>query len=483
MKTVNLFRLNPVTLKELRQMVRSKLVSTGLIVFLFLQLAAVSIALLISRNSVHNAADLYGQGLGSSVFGTVSVLLAGVLLLGIPLFISIRMAMEKSNERMDLQFTTVLTPSQFVDGKIVSAVVLMLLFASTSLPFLMLAYLLRGVDVFAMLRTFAFISVEAICVFYLALLVGSMNISKVFRILLMIGMVNIMIPLIGGITAAAAFGLNDVKAWQVVVAFLMIATGCAMVRSLTAALLAPPHANSVRPLRRLVLLAWVLWGIAAASTSLVDKKIGWIFAWALISVLISIFMLVLAVSSRPGCSRRVLSEISRRKGMRFIQFPFFTGAENGICFTMLMGLVSVLVFQILFQSASYVGHDEASMPLFLLSFFCYAGAFLLTMRLLWHALFCRFMTHKLVGIIAILLMMLSCVLPYLLTMSDPSDRDSIAQYWPGNFAATFGDDKSEIEQYHTIVSCAWCILAAVFFLPIEIRAFAKFRPPDLNGPV
>ena len=45
------FALNPVTLKELRQMVRSRLVSTGLIAFLFLQVALVSIALLTARSA------------------------------------------------------------------------------------------------------------------------------------------------------------------------------------------------------------------------------------------------------------------------------------------------------------------------------------------------------------------------------------------------------------------------------------------------
>ena len=60
--------LNPVTLKELRQMVRSRLVSSGLIAFLFLQVAVVSIALLTARSA---SSDPLGQSYGTVVFGTV----------------------------------------------------------------------------------------------------------------------------------------------------------------------------------------------------------------------------------------------------------------------------------------------------------------------------------------------------------------------------------------------------------------------------
>ena len=61
------FALNPVTLKELRQMVRSRLVSSGLIAFLFLQVAVVSIALLAARSA---SSDPLGQSYGDVVFDT-----------------------------------------------------------------------------------------------------------------------------------------------------------------------------------------------------------------------------------------------------------------------------------------------------------------------------------------------------------------------------------------------------------------------------
>ena len=174
------FALNPVTLKELRQMVRSRLVSTGLIAFLFLQVAVVSIALLTARSA---SSDPLGQSYGNVVFGTVTAMLGFMLLLGIPGFVSARMAAERSADRLDLQFTTALAPTQFIDGKIAAAAVLMLLFASTSLPFLMLAYLLRGVDVFTMLRSFGFLLVLALCVCHVVLFLGSIRLSKALRML------------------------------------------------------------------------------------------------------------------------------------------------------------------------------------------------------------------------------------------------------------------------------------------------------------
>lgn len=481
MRTKRGLGFNPVTLKELRQLVRSRLVSTGLIVFLFLQLACVSIALLIARGNATNPAELYGKGIGMAVFGTVTVLLGGVLLLAIPLFISIRMAMEKSAERMDLQFTTTLQPTQFVDGKIVSAITLMLLFASTSLPFLMLAYLLRGVDVFIMLRMLGFLSFLAVCLSYLSLLVGAMNVSKVFRILILVGGSLMLVPFVTGVTSWMMFGVDSFKLRHVLLVLAIAGTGCALVRALAAAILSPPHANSIRPLRQLVVAAWTGWGAAAGITTAVDEEIGWLLAWAIVFAILANFLLMVSVSTVSGCSRRVLAEVSRRGTVRRLQFLLFTGGENGICFSLLLGVLTGGVFLAVLHTAPFVDSDELEMGPFLLSFLCYPAAFLLTVRLFWQAVLHRFMTHRIVGVVALVLIALNSLLPFLLTVTHSSD--AFALFWPGNFVAAMDSDSThgEVAFYHMAVSGLWFLTLLVVFVPGFRKAYGRFRPPEGPG--
>ena len=64
----------------------------------------------------------------------------------VPLYSGGRMSLERSNADMDLLYVTTLSPGAIVRGKYLTATALTLLIFSASMPFMILTYLLRGID-------------------------------------------------------------------------------------------------------------------------------------------------------------------------------------------------------------------------------------------------------------------------------------------------------------------------------------------------
>lgn len=472
------FALNPVTLKELRQMVRSRLVSGGLIAHLFLQLAVVALVVLASKDIV---ADLFGEGLGKVVFGVSAAMLALMALLAIPSFIGTRLAAERNAAKLDLQFITVLAPTQFIDGKIAAAGIITLLFASTSLPFMMLAYLLRGVDVFMMLRIFASILAAGVGASYLALVFGSLNISKAFRILFVVGLVQVALPMGGALAVAGA--TTEFHLGQAVLALAGIATVCAIARAFAAAGISPPHANSAYLLRRVVLAAWILWGAIAFIAAFVCGEASFGVLWGVLSMVAAGFMLLHAVSSKSGNSRRVLAEASRRFRIRLLQYPLFTGAENGIAFAVLLGvatLVGFVGFASLAEASSRLrGSDTGEALVVLALLLTYPAAYLLSARLVWERFLRGAMNARYVGVLGLGLGALLSSLPYLLTIQTGGTAQNVAQLFPGNLAgALFSVENNDGQALmHILVAAAWSLGCLLLLMPRLRRSFADFRPP------
>jgi hypothetical protein len=286
------FGVNPVTLQELRQMVRSRLVAIGLMAFLFIQLIGVGFVLLTEVGSAE-ALDggLYGKALGQGVFGVVFLLLSCIVLLCGPLFMGARMAIERGKEYLDLQFTTSLKPRQFVDGKIASAVVLILFFSSAALPFLVLSYLLRGVDIFRELVAFAALLVTAVCVLYGVLFLATVNMSRAFRLFILLGVVAVLLAAIGSINATCTGMVSTSSSlWKGAAGELMglgvvlfaIFSFCALARVFSVAVLSPAQSNRSVAVRVLATALWIVWGVLAAIAMAVKHDSGYLYAWALV---------------------------------------------------------------------------------------------------------------------------------------------------------------------------------------------------------
>ena len=100
------FRINPVTLKELRQLVRSRLILWGMAVLPILLLVTTAIVLSSEMHDMSPMEVTYGKGLGGGPLIAVAVI-TGIVTCGlIPLFTSIKTAIETSKTSLGLEFTT-----------------------------------------------------------------------------------------------------------------------------------------------------------------------------------------------------------------------------------------------------------------------------------------------------------------------------------------------------------------------------------------
>ena len=486
-----LFALNPVTLKELRQMVRSRLVATGLIAFLLMQLIGVSLVLLTVRSEAHSSAGLYGSALGEGVFHTVYFLLSGIVLLCIPLFMGTRMGIERAKEQLDLQFTTALKPRQFVDGKIASAVVLILMFASASLPFLVLSYLLRGIDLFTVLWSFCGLLVVAVCCLYGILFLGVIGVSRVFRIFLLLGVIFALLFIMGWVNIGSAAWMASgrglpLSSWDEIAGFaltlLLIVSGCALARVVTVAALSPPHANRGLPVRACITAAWLLWGLVCLAYAGVKRDAGSVTVWGLLSVLAAAVLLAVAASMPGGHSRRVLAAVSPRAWVRLVQFVFFSGVEGGMVWALSLGLCTVASLVALNLCLPHL-HNGAELTTGNLSaIFLYLSAIVCSVRAAWVYALKRVLSHRLVGVIALVMVALGSLLPYLLTLDSSAADASHASRWFGNVVSTFDSDNADL-RFHIAYSSVWAMLAWSACMPSVFGAFRRFRRPVQDAPV
>lgn len=168
--------INPIVVRELRQAVRGRFITVGLMLFLMVLLTAEAVTM---------SDNISGKELAHIVFSMLSV----VCLILIPILFGVRSALERERENMDLLFVSTLSPRRIVTGKLVSAACVSLLFICAATPFLTLTYFLRGVDVFSILVLIGLQFWIAMFVLQAAVFVGSMPTPLFIKLLIGAGFV------------------------------------------------------------------------------------------------------------------------------------------------------------------------------------------------------------------------------------------------------------------------------------------------------
>ena len=74
------------------------------------------------------------------------VILAGASVFFIPLYVGIRVAVERQENNPDLLYVSTLSPARIIRGKFLCGAYMALLFFSACMPFMAFTNLLRGVD-------------------------------------------------------------------------------------------------------------------------------------------------------------------------------------------------------------------------------------------------------------------------------------------------------------------------------------------------
>ena len=334
----NPFSINPVALRELRQLVRSKVVSICLAVFpgLLFVFTMLAVSNAMSGKSPDELA--LGEGLGSGPFTTVSILTSIVATLGIPFYAAMKAIMETKRESVGLEFTTALTPAKIVGGRMAATAILAGAAVAMAMPFFIFAYLLRGVqlqDVFLV----------PFCLFATGLSLFALSLSVACRkgaaapkviltvILFFAALVMSNVPL-----AMSRHGLTEptpaleIAAWTAV----GLATALIFFRAYCAALLSPPHVDGERPFRIVVFALFLLSVPIAVFFGPEQWAVGWLW--------VSGALVLQSAMSPKDVPRAARGAAPRGFVRRLLRFPFTTGAAPGLLFSTLILALALSVF-------------------------------------------------------------------------------------------------------------------------------------------
>lgn len=357
-------RINPIIVKELRQAVRSKFVTAAMMLFLVVALVVMGFRLMEMDDQ-----GTFDTTAGREVFLVLQGVLLGSCLLFVPLYAAIRLAAERDGAHGDLLYVTTLKARSIVWGKLLSALTLTLLIFSLCAPFMVLTYLLRGIDLLTILLVLVIDAAAVIAATQMALFVAALPVSKIIKGFLGVW---VLATYIGALSAIMGFTsvmvyqplgdfIRTPDFWLVVLAVATaVATYTITFFLLTAATLKGPSLNRALPIRLFLTGAWLV-GLAVTLVLVGYYNLqrgGSFFAsgpsdiilivWVMMTVNFMGLALLASASERDAWGPRVRSQIPRNPLGRLIAFIFYSGSAGGVLWCVLV-LGSTFLFGLLWH--------------------------------------------------------------------------------------------------------------------------------------
>ena len=326
----SIFSINPVALRELRQLVRSKIITVSLAVFPGILFVFTMLAVSNAMSGKPPEELAFGDGLGDGPFTMVSVMTGIVACIGIPFYAVMKAILETKRDAAGLEFTTALTPANIVGGRLVATAILIGATVATAMPFFIFTYLLRGIpleEVFLVpLELFAYgLSLFAVTL-AVACRPGTVALKVITAVLLFF--------IVSIFTSVPTFSLSSRSGTELPSAvatatYILLALAATLVffRAYCASLLSPPHVDGERPFRRVVFALLIL-----SSPLTFYSYAAWSITWVSIA---GVLLLQSALSPRE-VPRAARGSAPRGFFRRLLSFPFTTGAVPGMLFALLI---------------------------------------------------------------------------------------------------------------------------------------------------
>ena len=330
--------LNPFTLKELRQLTRSKMIAGSLVGFLF---ACLAIAY-----SVPVLSGGITQTTGGDVFGFLNFLLTVVCGVVIPWNVFSRLDRERGGGKKSMEFTllTSLSPKEIVDGKLRGAFALIVLFTAAALPFGVFSYLLHGISLGGigkmLLATFA----GSMLSVHVALCAGSLRIGHRMRVFTYLAILLFwgVFLLPSGIFAS---GMADEGMPLGTLYFVaVIVTLCFILRGFAISTLSPLVMERDCPFRVALIVSFLAWGVYVVTLAFsgdfyIRRYLGYVSVYVTAFAVLAIFLALHASAQPEGYSRRMLAERPSSRWRRIVAWPFGSRAINGLFFASALAIV------------------------------------------------------------------------------------------------------------------------------------------------
>lgn len=348
--------LNPIIVKELRQVVRGKFFWGVLVLFLGFQCAVLSLSL--ADQSVSN----------TNVGAETLTFLFGILFLGcftvIPLYSGFRFAKERQENSEELLFITTITPHSIIWGKFAATMAFILLIFSAFAPFMAMTFFLSGVDMPMMFLILFLGLIFCASGTIMQLALGSLaRDGNIFNLLRGVGLfvqVSLFFSLTGIVSEILRFGA--IRTFGSGNLYYAVATLVFFVLSFTyffylaaAAVVSPAGTNIMKPVRRFLTIFWflsllvMLYWASASNTE-------FIFGWGFATIFIANFVFLIAISERDYLTRRVARELPPGIIGRRIGFLLSSGAAGGIAWGILVILATIVAVILISSFFPVHGH-------------------------------------------------------------------------------------------------------------------------------
>ena len=322
-------KINPIAVKEMRQAGRSRYITLLLQLYLLIELLITGFSLL-----TIDVNDLTSGGM--EMFVPLMILLFIANLICVPVYTSTRLAKEVREN--DAMFSTTLTPMQIVRGKFLCGLFISLLLFSAAAPFVIITYLLRGLDIPQILLTlyWSFLTIQVFNCY--GIVFGALNINKVLRAIIGCIMGFAIIGLLDNLPYGFSFisAVSSVD-WEsfFIVTLVFLFLGEAFM-TLAACLLSPisfnrmtrPRILTTASVFSLMIIALIYYAFTLSDVYL---KVACAF-----TLVVTLVFLGIGLCERTMLSARQIQQIPRNPILRILAFPFFTCIGSAIVWFILM---------------------------------------------------------------------------------------------------------------------------------------------------
>jgi hypothetical protein len=339
---------NPVLIKELRQSFHNRGILSLMALLLIGQLLVLLVVHLVQVSSKTLPDDL-----GKAVFIAIITILQVCLFLSCSLGIGQRFMQERLNSELDFCKLTALSPVRIIWGKLCSALVLLLFIHSLCLPFLVIAYFLRGIAILQMLKVVLLLLPLNLVLVFSGVLCGAVG-KKNSISLLLVAIFFLAPPATAMIFEMSrlwnqGFGMEEWLAVLVVPVFW-----CGLCFVLSVSIISHTMANRMLPIRIYLLATLLLFPAAVAGlAALTDQHVLDFLniSFSIITALVSMLIALLAVCERSRPSLHILNQCPRNILLRGGFFLLSSGSGGGILLAALL-LLSLLCRPLVLSSSN-----------------------------------------------------------------------------------------------------------------------------------
>ncbi len=468
-------RVNPIVVKELRQAVKSWFI-VGLLLLLLSVLTLIQLIWVMSSTDLGSTSSDGGRDLFLVFQGT----LLAISLLGLPVYTGVRLAAERASATSDLLYVTTIRPWSIVWGKLAAGVVVTLLVFAACAPFMIVTYLLRGIDPPTILFVLGLDFLLVLSGLVLAIFLGALPVGLGMKVFLgLIGVAALLWTFgltTGGVVGSLVFSgvgtdFADPEFLAGLAATLLLwGAGLLLLLLLVVAMIAPPSSDRAKPLRLFVTLLWLAGGATAVGMAAWYDDGELMLVWPMGSAFVLLPALLIASSERDDFGPRQRRAVPGNPLGKLASFVFSSGAAGGLVWaSVLFGLSLLGAFLIANAVDSRMGNlDWLTIGLLVCGLFVFGYCLLATFL---RQLFLKSPAKQMAtgGIAAVLLALAMLAPPLIAFALDPKswDRDEESWLFLNPFGVFFRSGRNEMQDFDVLLLC---ISAGLVLLGLLLNA-------------